>query len=70
VWHAGAQAYLSFALNVVTFEGERIKEVTSFLNRVVKGTDPEYYARFPDQDVDPNSNLAYFERFGLPDRLD
>jgi RNA polymerase sigma-70 factor, ECF subfamily len=70
VWHEGAQAYLSFALNVVTFEGDRIKEVTSFLNRVVKGTDPEYYARFPDQDVDPNSNLAYFERFGLPDRLD
>jgi RNA polymerase sigma-70 factor, ECF subfamily len=70
VWHAGEQAYLAFALNVVTFEGDRVKEVTSFLNRVVKGTDPEYYARFPEQDVDPTSNVAYFQRFGLPDRLD
>ena len=70
VWHEDEQTYLSFALNVLTFEGDRIKDVTSFLNRVVKGTDPEYYARFPEQDVDRGTNLAYFERFGLPDRLD
>ena len=70
VWHEGEQAYLAFALNVFTFEGDRIKEVTSFLNRAVKGTDPEYYARFPEQPIDPKSNLAYFERFGLPERLD
>jgi RNA polymerase sigma-70 factor, ECF subfamily len=70
VWHEGEQAYLAFALNVFTFEGDRIKEVTSFLNRVVKGSDPDYYARFPDQPIDPKSNVAYFERFGLPERLD
>jgi RNA polymerase sigma-70 factor (ECF subfamily) len=70
VWHAGEEAYLAFALNVFTFEGDRIKEVTSFLNRVVKGSDPDYYARFPDQPIDPKSNVAYFERFGLPERLD
>jgi hypothetical protein len=55
---------------VFTFEGDRIKEITSFLNRVVKGSDPEYYARFPDQEIDPDANLAYFGRFGLPERLD
>ena len=70
VWHSGEQAYLAFALNVFTFEGDRIKEVTSFLNRAVMGSDPEYYARFPDQPVDPKSNVAYFKRFGLPERLD
>jgi RNA polymerase sigma-70 factor, ECF subfamily len=70
VWHPGEEAYLAFALNVFTFEGDRIKEVTSFLNRVVKGDDPEYYARFPDQEIDPDAQLAYFGRFGLPERLD
>jgi RNA polymerase sigma-70 factor, ECF subfamily len=70
VWHPREEAYLAFALNVFTFEGDRIKEVTSFLNRVVKGSDPEYYARFPDQEIDPDANLAYFGRFGLPERLD
>jgi RNA polymerase sigma-70 factor, ECF subfamily len=70
VWHPVDDAYLAFALNVFTFEGDRIKEVTSFLNRVVKGSDPEYYARFPDQPIDPDRQLAYFGRFGLPERLD
>ena len=31
---------------------------------------PDYYARFPDHDVDPDFNHAYFERFGLPGQLD
>jgi RNA polymerase sigma-70 factor, ECF subfamily len=70
VWRDAEGAYLPFALNVLSFEGERIKEVTSFLNRVLKGTDPDYYARFPDRDVDPDFNHAYFERFGLPAQLD
>jgi RNA polymerase sigma-70 factor (ECF subfamily) len=70
VWRDREQAFLAFALNVLSFEGEQIKEVTSFLNRVLKGSDPDYYARFPDQDVDPDFNRAYFERFGLPAQLD
>ena len=70
VWRDAEGAFLPFALNVLSFEGERIKEVTSFLNRVLKGTDPDYYARFPDRDVDPDFNRAYFERFGLPAQLD
>jgi RNA polymerase sigma-70 factor, ECF subfamily len=70
IWRDGEEAYLPFSLNVLSFEGEQIKEVTSFLNREIKGTDPEYYARFPDQAIDPDRNRAYFERFGLPPRLD
>ena len=52
-----------------TFDGDRIKEITSFISRSTESRDPEYYARFPDQPRDPASAAA-FERFGLPARLD
>jgi RNA polymerase sigma-70 factor (ECF subfamily) len=69
-WNDDQQAYLPFGLNVLSFDGDKISDVTSFLNRSIEGTDPEYYARFPDQPLDPERTLAYFGRFGLPDRLD
>ena len=65
-WDEAEQAYLPFALDVVTLEGDRIKEVTAFLTRVMEGRDPEYYARFPEQALDPVRNM--FERVGLPAR--
>ena len=61
------QCDLPFALDVITLEGDRIKEVTAFITRVMEGRDPEYYARFPDHALDPLRNV--FERFGLPARL-
>jgi RNA polymerase sigma-70 factor, ECF subfamily len=66
-WHEGEQTYLAFALDVFTLEGARIKEVTSFINRATGSSDPEYYARFPEQPLDPAR--AVFERCGLPLRL-
>jgi RNA polymerase sigma-70 factor, ECF subfamily len=69
-WNDDQQAYLPFALNVLSFDGDKISDVTSFLNRSIEGTDPEYYARFPDQPLDAERTLAYFGRFGLPDRLE
>ncbi len=67
-WIAAERAYLPFALDVLTLEGDRIKEITSFISRSTLGRDPEYYARFPDQPRDLESASA-FEHFGLPDRL-
>jgi RNA polymerase sigma-70 factor (ECF subfamily) len=67
-WIEAEQAYLPFALDVLTLEDDRIKEITSFISRSTLGRDPEYYARFPDQAGDPGSAAA-FERFGLPGRL-
>jgi RNA polymerase sigma-70 factor, ECF subfamily len=67
LWDDEEQAYLPFALDVITFEGDRVKEVTAFLTRVMEGRDPEYYARFPDKPIDPVRNV--FESFGLPPRL-
>jgi RNA polymerase sigma-70 factor, ECF subfamily len=66
-WDEREQAHLPFALDVVTFEGDRIKEVTAFITRVMEGGDPEYYARFPDKALDPVRNV--FARFGLPPSL-
>jgi RNA polymerase sigma-70 factor (ECF subfamily) len=66
-WDEAEGCYLPFALDVITIEGGRIKEVTAFITRVMEGRDPEYYARFPDQPLDPARNV--FERFGLPGRL-
>ncbi len=68
-WVEAEGTYLPFALDVLTLEGDRIKEITSFNSRSTLSRDPEYYARFPDQPRDLESASA-FEHFGLPDRLD
>jgi hypothetical protein len=43
--------------------------VTSFINRSTDSDDPEFYAKWPRQALDPGSAAA-FERFGLPAKLD
>jgi RNA polymerase sigma-70 factor, ECF subfamily len=67
-WNSDEETYLAFALDVLTLEGDRIKEITSFINRSTSSRDPDYYLRFPEQPVVPS--LVAFERFGLPERLD
>jgi RNA polymerase sigma-70 factor, ECF subfamily len=68
-WVEAEQAWLPFALDVLTFEGDRIKEITSFISRSTASRDPEDYDRFPELPRDLESASA-FERFGLPSRLD
>jgi len=68
-WVEAEQAWLPFALDVLTLEGDRIKEITSFISRAAISREPEYYERFPEQPRDLDSAAA-FERFGLPSRLD
>jgi RNA polymerase sigma-70 factor, ECF subfamily len=69
-WHSGEGAYLPFALDVLAVEGDRIKEITSFICRSTSGEDAEYYERWPEQPVDLDWVEAVFGRFGLPGRLD
>jgi RNA polymerase sigma-70 factor, ECF subfamily len=68
-WKADEGAYVGFALDVLTIEGDRIAGVTSFINRSTDSDDPEFFAKWPRQAIDPDSASA-FERFGLPPRLD
>ena len=69
-WDAGERAFLPFALDVITLDGDRIAEVTAFIVRAVGPPDREFYARWPDHALDPVQVAAVFERFGLPTRID
>ena len=69
-WHEGEQAYLPFALDVLTLDGAQIKEVTSFITRSSISRDVDFYQRWPEQPADAAEVGAVFERFGLPGRLD
>ncbi len=69
-WDEDQGAYLRFALNVLTFDGDRIADVTAFLTRSTENPDREVIARLPEQPADPLTTTAAFERFGLPERLD
>ena len=68
-WDEDAAAYLPFALNVLTFRGRQISDVTAFIMRSIEAPEPEAYQRFPEQPADPRRLKDFFERFGLPPRL-
>jgi RNA polymerase sigma-70 factor, ECF subfamily len=69
IWDEDEQAYMPFALNVLTFRGEQISDVTAFVVRATEIPDGESYARWPDESIDPARLYATFESFGLPERL-
>ena len=69
-WDPAQKGYLAFALNVLTIRGRRISDVTAFVNRSIELPDRDVYARWPEQPADPRRTEAFFERFGLPTRLD
>jgi RNA polymerase sigma-70 factor (ECF subfamily) len=68
-WHESQQAYLPFALNVLTFRGSEIANVTAFVARSTDSTRQEVYDTWPDQPVDEQRLIGTFGRFGLPERL-
>ncbi len=68
-WDEDAEAYLPFALNVLSFRGTEIIDVTAFIVRSTESPNPESYQRFPDQPYDAERLAGAFGRFGLPDRL-
>ena len=69
-WDDDAQAYLAFALNVLTFRGREIADVTAFINRSIAPEERESYHRWVDQPADAARLEGTFGRFGLPDRID
>jgi RNA polymerase sigma-70 factor, ECF subfamily len=70
IWDESEQAYMPFALNVLTFRGEKISDVTAFVARATEIPAGESYARWPDESIDPARLYATFESFGLPERLE
>ena len=68
-WDVDEESYLPFALNLLSFRGSEITNVTAFIARSVDIPDEEIEGRWPEQPGDPELLLAAFGRFGLPDRL-
>jgi RNA polymerase sigma-70 factor, ECF subfamily len=69
-WDEEKQARVPFAVNVLTFEGDKIKEVDAFILRGSQDPDPEVQARTPEQPADYEKLARAYERFGLPARLE
>jgi RNA polymerase sigma-70 factor, ECF subfamily len=68
-WDEDEQAYLPFALNVLTFRGDKISDVVAFVARTTDLPPDHSYARWVDEAIDPTRLYATFESFGLPERL-
>jgi RNA polymerase sigma-70 factor (ECF subfamily) len=68
-WDEAEQAYLPFALNVLTIGDGRITDVTAFIARSTESDDPDTYSEWPNQSLIPERFNEYFGRFGLPERL-
>jgi RNA polymerase sigma-70 factor, ECF subfamily len=69
-WNEEQQAYLPFALNVLTFRGSLITNVTAFIARSAEEPDNEVYQRWPELAADPRQLEGTFGSFGLPEKLD
>ena len=69
-WHAGRGRFEPFCIDVLTLEGDRIKEVTAFIARAPEELDADALRRFPDRPPDPRAVGRIFGDFGLPLFLD
>ena len=69
-WDEEEGSYLPFALNVLTLRGGQISDVTAFVMRTTQVPDPGSFERWPEQPAEPMQLAAFFESFGLPERLD
>jgi len=65
-WEDPADAYLPFALNVLSRRNRLVSDVTAFIVRATDAAEPEAYVRFPEQPIDRQRLTDTFERFGLP----
>src|SRR3954452_2994919 len=69
-WNPDEEAYMPFALNVLTFRGREIVDVTAFINRTIEDPSDEAMAHMPEQPEDARMTVSAFENFRLPKRLD
>jgi RNA polymerase sigma-70 factor, ECF subfamily len=69
-WDPDEEAYMPFALNVLTLRGRQISDVTAFIIRTPESADREVIARMPEQPTDPAQLEVAFQAFGLPDKLE
>ena len=63
-------AYMPFALNVLTFRGPEISEVDAFIVRTPTAPDRATAARMPEQPTNAEALAAAFENLGMPERME
>jgi len=63
-------AYERFALNVLTLEGEKVRDVVAFLITNAEGASREEIMRMPERAEDDFWAHAAFDRFNLPPRIE
>src|SRR5687767_6996813 len=69
-WDEAEQTHLPFALNVLTIRDGLISDVTAFICRATESRDLDAYRRWPEEPIVHERFVDFFERFGLPDRVD
>ena len=69
-WDDEAATHLPFALNVLTFTGDKVSDVVAFAVRSIEPDEREKYHRWVDQPADATRLESTFDGFGLPGRLD
>jgi RNA polymerase sigma-70 factor (ECF subfamily) len=69
-WNAQEESYRPFALNVLSFSGNRVSAVTAFIARSAEQREREVFTRYPDEPLDAAKVDDVFARFGLPMALD
>jgi RNA polymerase sigma-70 factor, ECF subfamily len=70
-WDPDEQAYLAFALNVLTFEGDKISDVVAFaVKGIEEPPDEAGFHHWDRADTDETRLQNTFARFGLPDRIE
>ena len=68
-WDDDAGAYLPFALNVLTFRGDKVADVVAFVVRTTQDVESDEFKRWDQQRAEDTRVIAVFERFGLPESL-
>jgi RNA polymerase sigma-70 factor (ECF subfamily) len=69
-WNAQEESYRPFALNVLSFSGNRVSAVTAFIARSAEQRERDVFTRYPDEPLDAGKVDDVFARFGLPMGLD
>jgi RNA polymerase sigma-70 factor (ECF subfamily) len=67
-WHESG-AYLPFALDVLTLEGQKIASICSFIVRTIDLPEGAELNDWPEYDFNDRQLKGVFEQFGLPTRL-
>jgi RNA polymerase sigma-70 factor (ECF subfamily) len=69
-WNEQERRHRPFALNVLSFRGQLVSDVTAFIARSAEPREREVFERYPDEPVDMAKLGDVFARFGLPTELD